>query len=193
MSMPRVGSSNSRISTSAASQSDDGLLLIASGEGAYGAGDVGRAHPHAFHQRCRFFMQLAPLDKAERVNRPMHGSAMLEDTGRPDDAILLALLRDQTDACADCHARTAQIDRLAVEGDAAGLGAVDPRDQRSNSVRPDPTRPARPRTSPLCRENPASWTSPAVGQVLNLHDDFGAGMADMAGMQDVAADILAMT
>ena len=136
-------------------------------------------------------MQLAPLDKPE-PREPTH--ARQRDVGRhgarPDDAILLALLRDQTDACADCHARTAQIDRLAVQGDAASLGAVDPRDQAQQFRAPRPDQTGKTQNLSLVQGKSRIMDQSAVGQVLNLHDDFGAGMADMAGMQNVAADHL---
>ncbi len=65
------------------------------------------------------------------------------------DAFALALLRQQAEAGGDGRARAAERDGLALDADLAGVGRSTPAISRSSSVRPAPTRPEMPSTSPV--------------------------------------------
>ena len=75
------------------------------------------------------------------------------------DAFALALFRHQADARGNRIARTGQSRRLAVDlRSVPAMARSAPARSRSSSVRPEPTRPAMPSTSPRCRSNETSRT-----------------------------------
>ena len=123
----------------------------------------GRDSDRASKLRSRWRAPAGARSRAVRSGASRQPDVAADRAAR-DDALAFALFGQEAEAGGDRRARAAEGIGLTVDADLARVGPVDAGDQAQSSVRPAPTRPEMPSTSPLRSLKLASRTAVPAGQ-----------------------------